>query len=129
MGTEPSGPSVEHRGADPTGPLELAVVDPLERVEDVLAGAVGARVLEDLLLARRVVHPGQRLLDVDGAHHGPGLPEAGPRHTVAGWTPPRSPGCWPTRPASRWSPHWPSARARSRTSRRPPGSRSRTSPS
>src|SRR3712207_1368794 len=72
MGTEPSGRSVEDRGTDPAGPLVLAVVDLVQRVEDLLVAALG--VLQDLLLRGRVVHALEGLLDVDGAHHEPGLP-------------------------------------------------------
>src|SRR5918997_2335943 len=72
MGTEPTGRSVEDRGTDPAGSLVLPVVDLLQRVQHLLVAALG--VLEDLLLAGRVVHALEGLLDVDGAHHEPGLP-------------------------------------------------------
>src|SRR3954454_4743654 len=72
MGTEPSGRSIEDRGTDSAGTLVLPVVDLLQRVEHLFVPAL--RVLEDLLLRRRVVHALEGLLNVDGAHHGPGLP-------------------------------------------------------
>src|SRR3954447_5242867 len=78
MGTEPSGRSVEDRGTDPAGTLVLAVVDLLQRVEDLLVAAVLLRVLDDVVLARGVVHPGEGLLDVDGTHHADGLPRPPP---------------------------------------------------
>src|SRR3954463_13646861 len=79
MDTEPSGRSAEDRGTDPAGPLVLAVVDPLQGVDDLLVPAVLLGVLHDVVLARGVVHPGERLLDVDGADHADGLPRALPR--------------------------------------------------
>src|SRR5947209_19302668 len=74
MGTEPSRGSVEDRGTDPAGPLVLAVVDRPERVEDLLVRAVRLGVLDDLVLARRVVHAAEGLLDVNGAGHARHLP-------------------------------------------------------
>src|SRR4028118_2285233 len=81
MGTEPTGRSVEDRGTDPAGALVLAVVDLLEGVDDLLVATLG--VLEDLLLAGRVVHALEGLLDVDGAHHDPGLPR--PERAMRGY--------------------------------------------
>src|SRR4028118_693750 len=81
MGTEPTGRSVEDRGTDPAGALVLAVVDLLGGVDDLLVAALG--VLEDLLLAGRVVHALEGLLDVDGAHHDPGLPR--PERAMRGY--------------------------------------------
>src|SRR3712207_9213162 len=69
MGTEPTGRSAEDRGAHPAGSLVLAVVDLLQRLEHLLVPALLLGVLDDLLLAGRVGHPGEGLLDVDGAHH------------------------------------------------------------
>src|SRR5918998_3014207 len=99
MGTEPTGRSVEDRGTDPAGSLVLAVVDLPERVEDLLVTALG--VLEDLLLAGRVVHALEGLLDVDGAHHAPRLPPptcVDARIPSLTCTRRRSWGCWPTPP-------------------------------
>src|SRR3954468_15647827 len=127
-------PSVEDRLADAAGPVVLAVVDALQRLDHLVRAAVVLRVLDDVLLARGVVDAAEGLLDVDRAHHDPGLPRGGGADsptgavTVGTWRPGRSSGCWPTRCGSRW---WPPSRwapGRSRTSPPPRTSRSRTSP-
>src|SRR4028118_1356592 len=151
MGTEPTGRSVEDRGTDPAGALVLAVVDLLEGVDDLLVATLG--VLEDLLLAGRVVHALEGLLDVDGAHHDPGLPR--PERAMRGYgrgvhaatiarllahpgrgqaacarvdaAPRPSAVCCPPRSGSSSSPPWPSGPAPSSRSPRSPACPSRTS--
>src|SRR3954470_2397926 len=79
--------SVEDRLAHPTRALVLAVLDPLQGLQDVVVGPVLLRVLDDVLLLRRVVHAAEGLLDVDGAHHaGAGTPRGRRRFPEAAVT-------------------------------------------
>src|SRR4051812_47802111 len=97
------GPLFEDGLAHAAGPVVRAVVDALESLDDVVPAAVLLCVLDDLLLRRRVVHAAEGLLDVDRAHHAPGLPREGCDDsrtgavTVEAWRPGRSSGCSPTR--------------------------------
>src|SRR3954453_12316241 len=103
MGPEPSGPSLEDGLAHAAGPVVLAVIDALQGLDDLVEAAVALRVLDDVLLRRRVVHATEGLLHVDRAHHAPALPRGGGADsptgavTVGSWRPRRSSGCSPTR--------------------------------